>query len=165
MPTRERDVLRLSQCLKQNGICLLPATIGNYVIRGLEENGIDFGEPHRPDDLHRWGSPSLQAAQFVTIEYNVLVGLDLIAAENVRSGNWLLIACSDQSLSDACNRSWESRCFRFRRCRGGFEPRRSRFRFGGFRAASAHRRHGRRRSQLWPMDVMQAQALPSRGAE
>ncbi len=49
----------------------------------------------------------MQAAQFVTVEYDVLIGLDLIAAENVRSADWLLITCCDQGLSDTRNRSWE----------------------------------------------------------
>jgi hypothetical protein len=93
---RERDVLRSSQSLKQDGVRLLAATIRHYVIRGFKEDRINFREPHRPDDLHIRRSPFLEASQFASVEYDVLIRFDLIPALNVRSADRLLIARRNQ---------------------------------------------------------------------
>jgi hypothetical protein len=46
----------------------------------------------------------LKALQLITLEYDILIGFDLVAAENVCSADRLLIVLSDQRLSDTSNR-------------------------------------------------------------
>jgi hypothetical protein len=104
-------------------------------------------------------------ASFVTVECDVLVGFDLVAAENVSSVDRLLIARYDQRLSDAGDRSWRRRCFRLRSPRDGSGVRRSRFRLGRFRDGRNHGFDRQRLPRFGPVHVMQANALPPRGAE
>jgi hypothetical protein len=107
----------------------------------------------------------LQASQLVTVKCDVAVGFDLIAAENVSSADWSLIAGCDQRLSEARNRCGRRRCFRFHFRQGGFEARSSRFRWTRLRAAFAHGHDGRRLGSFGLVDIMQVNALPSCGAE
>ena len=82
---RKRDVLRFLQCLKENGVGLLATAVRHYVIRRFKKHGINFRQANRPDDFHVRGSPTLNASQLLTVKRDVLVGLDFVSAENVRS--------------------------------------------------------------------------------
>jgi hypothetical protein len=100
----------------------------------------------------------LQASQLLTVKRDVLVGLDFVTAENVRWADRLIVARGDQRLSDASHRNWRRCRLRLRFGRGGFEARRSRS-----RRADGFDRF--RRCRFRSVDVMQANALPPRGAE
>jgi hypothetical protein len=149
-------------CLKENGVGLPAAAIRDHVIR-FKEHGINFRQANRPDDFHVRGSPSLQASQLVTVECDELVGFDLLAAQNVRSADRLLIARCNQRLSDASDRSGTRRCFGLRLWRGGFKARDRDSDLGGsarvmMGSIAELRRFG-------SVDVMQANALLPRCTE
>jgi hypothetical protein len=103
----------------------------------FQKTRVNFRQANRSDDFHVRGSPWLQPSQLVTVECDVLIGFDLIAAENVRSADRLLIARCDQRLSNASDRRWRSRRFRLWFRRGGFEAWRSPFELGQLRRARA----------------------------